>query len=568
MNEQDKSHKSQSPGNQADESTLLSGMNPNELFRKLEQKEINYRLLFETAHDAIFLMNEYMFLDCNTKTLEIFACLREEIIGKSPMDFSPPKQPDGTDSTVKARAKMNAAFAGQNQIFDWQHIRKDGTPFDAEVSLNAIILDGTPHLQAVVRNISKRKKSNEQLRKFSECLLSFTADPHYNINLLTRLCGEILGATCSLYNRLQGGLLCSLGQWNSPDGYIAEDKPDGHICWDVIKDDGKEVFTVFNLPATKYFSTDPNVAKYDLLSYAGKIVRCGGKPVGSLCAVFQHDYRPDIQDKYFISLIASAIGVEEERKLAQDEIVKYAAELQEMNQDKDKFFSIISHDLKGPFNSILGFSDILTTEWADYSDEERQHFIRNIHSSATNTFRLLENLLEWAMAKTGKLTFRPAQFDLSVVANDVVILMREQAEKKQIKLFTAINFDTKVLADENMIKTILRNLVSNAIKYTQEGGQVKILSQEIPATTEKPGMIEVCIIDNGIGIAPELMPRLFRIDEKVRSSGTAQEKGTGLGLILCKELIEKNEGKIWVESETGQGSRFCFTVPCYFLKRI
>ena len=528
---------------------------------KPEENEITYRLLFETAHDAIFLMNEYEFRDCNSKTLEVFGCDREDIIGKSPMDFSPEKQPDGEDSSMAAKEKMDAAIAGHDQVFEWKHLRKDGVPFDAEVSLNSITINGMSYLQAIVRNISDRKKSDEQLRKFSECLLSFTADPQYNINLLTGLCGEILGATCSLYNRLQGGLLCSLGQWKSPEGYITEDNPEGHICYDVIRSNRKEVFTVTDLPETPYFITDPNVAKYKLFSYVGKVVRCGGKPVGSLCAVFQHDFQPDTQDKYFISLIASALGVEEERKIAQEEIMKYAAELKEQNMAKDKFFSIISHDLKGPFNAILGFSDILSTDWDDYSDEERRHFIQNIHSSAKNTFKLLENLLEWAMAQTGKLTFSPVQFDLSMVANDVVILMREQAESKDIKLFTAVNFNTLVLADENMTRTIIRNLVSNAIKYTQKGGQVKIHCREIAETRDEPGMIEVCINDTGIGIEPALLPKLFRIDEKVRSSGTAQEKGTGLGLILCRELIEKNRGKIWVESEQGRGSRFCFTLP-------
>jgi PAS domain S-box-containing protein len=561
MNNQDKSRNTPSSSGYPGESGLSSSLVPRELYQKLELNEITYQLLFETAQDAIFLIRDYLFLECNSKALEMFGCDRTDIIGKSPIDFSPPFQSDGRESAMKAMEKIDAAIAGENQFFEWKHLMKDGTPIDVEVSLNCLTSSGTIHLQAIVRDISERKKSDEQLRKFSECLLSFTADPQYNINLLTMLCGEILGATCSLYNRLQGGLLCTAGRWNSPDDYIVEDKPDGHICYDVIKNNGKEVFTVQNLPQTPYFITDPNVAKYQLISYAGKIVRCGGKPVGSLCAVFQQDYYPDTHDQYFISLIASAIGVEEERKKAQDEIVRYAAEMQELNRAKDKFFSIISHDLKGPFNAILGFSDILTTEWGDYSDDERQHFIRNIHSSAKNTFRLLENLLEWAMTQTGKLTFSPIQFDLSVIANDVVILMRDQAEKKQIKLFTAVNFNTMVLADENMIRTIIRNLVSNAIKYTQAGGQVKILSDEIAPAAGNPGLIKICISDTGIGIDKDSLPKLFRIDEKIRSSGTAQEKGTGLGLILCKELIIKNGGTIWAESEPGQGSRFCFTVP-------
>jgi PAS domain S-box-containing protein len=404
MNDQDKSDKSPIVRPPVNESALPFEMNSQELYMRLEQKEINYRILFETAHDAIFLMDEKIFLDCNPRATKIFGCTREDIIGKSPTDFSPPLQPDGSDSTIRAREKIELAMAGQSQVFEWEQSKKDGTPFDAEVSLNAVPLDGKILIQAIVRDISKRKRSEEQL-------------------------------------------------------------------------------------------------------------------------------------------------------------LKYNTELQELNQTKDKFFSIISHDLKGPFNAILGFSDILATEWNDYTDEERQHFIRNIHSSAKNTFRLLENLLEWSMAQTGKLAFRPAPFDLSVVANDVIILMREQADAKQIKLFTAINFHTMVLADENMIKTILRNLVSNAIKYTQPGGHVKILTETIAKTSENRGMLQVCVHDSGIGINPEMLPKLFRIDEKVRSSGTAQEKGTGLGLILCKELVEKNGGIIFVKSEPEKGSRFCFTIP-------
>ena len=526
-----------------------------------KQEEITYRLLFESAHDAIFLMNEYLFIDCNSKALEMFGCERDDIVGASPAQFSPEHQPDGRESSVSAKERMDAAIAGSGQVFEWRHLMKDGTPIDVEVSLNAFTLNGKSNLQAIVRDISEWKKADEQLRKFSECMLSFTVDPQNNISLLTRLCGEILGATCSLYNKLNGEFLSSVSQWNTPANYIPDDQREGHICWDVIKNDSQDVISIIKLPESRYFTTDPNVTKYNLQSYVGKVVRCGGKPVGSLCAVFQREYEPDIHDKYFISLIASAIGVEEERKVARDEVIRYAREMQELNQSKDKFFSIISHDLKGPFNAIMGFSDILTTEWDDYTDEERQHFIRNIHTSAKNTFRLLENLLEWAMTQTGKLTFNPVQFDLSMVANEVVILMRDQAESKQIKLFTAINYNTMVLADENMIRTILRNLVSNAIKYTDAGGQVKIFGQVIPAKSEQPSMIQVCVSDSGIGIDPVTLPKLFRIDEKVRSSGTAQEKGTGLGLILCRELISKIGGEIWVESGSGDGSRFYFTVP-------
>lgn len=405
MNDQDKSPETASSNiNSQIKSEVVSGMDPQDLYVKLGQKEINYQVLFNTAHDAIFLMNKEVFLDCNPRATEVFGCKREDIIGRSPLDFSPLFQSDGVESKEKAGERIDRAMSGHSQVFEWKHIKKDGTPFDAEVSLNPVPLEGEVHLQAIVRNISKRKKSEEQL-------------------------------------------------------------------------------------------------------------------------------------------------------------LKYTRELQDLNHAKDKFFSIISHDLKGPFNAILGFSDILANEWDDYTDEERQHFIQNIHTSAKNTYQLLENLLEWGMTQTGTLIFNPITFDLSLVVNEVVILMREPAESKQIKLFTAINFNTMVLADENMVRTIMRNLVSNAVKYSQPGDQVKITGHKIEKTSDKPGMVKVCVHDTGVGIAPDLVPKLFRIDEKVRSNGTAQEKGTGLGLILCKELVEKNGGTIFVESEPEKGSKFCFTLP-------
>jgi signal transduction histidine kinase len=164
------------------------------------------------------------------------------------------------------------------------------------------------------------------------------------------------------------------------------------------------------------------------------------------------------------------------------------------------------------------------------------------------------------MAQTGKQTFNPYPVDMSVVTNDMVIFLRDQAEKKQIRMFTAVNFGTVVLADEQMIRTVVRNLISNAIKFTPEGGQIRIYSEPFKDEADQKDMIRICVTDTGVGISPENLEKLFRIDQQVRSMGTANEKGTGLGLILCKELIDKHGGKIWVESEVGKGSKFCITL--------
>ena len=150
---------------------------------------------------------------------------------------------------------------------------------------------------------------------------------------------------------------------------------------------------------------------------------------------------------------------------------------------------------------------------------------------------------------------------MSVIANDMVIFLRDQAERKRIRMFTGVNFGTVVLADEEMVRSVIRNLVSNAIKFTPEGGQIRIYSENFKEEEDQKEMIRICVTDTGVGIPPENLDKLFRIDQQVRSVGTANEKGTGLGLIICKELMDKHGGKIWVESEVGKGSKFCVTLP-------
>ncbi|MHC1705946.1 MAG: PAS domain S-box protein [Bacteroidales bacterium] len=247
------------------------------------------------------------------------------------------------------------------------------------------------------------------------------------------------------------------------------------------------------------------------------------------------------------------------RKEAEKKLKDYSRGLQESNITKDKFFSIIAHDLKNPFHSIMGFADLLHLEYDNYSDEERKGFIMNIWEASENTYRLIQNLLEWSRTQTGRVDYNPQFQDLSIIANDTVLLMKMQSETKNIKLFSDIRFNTLAFFDENMVKTVMRNLISNAIKFSSSGGYVHIESANV--TEEGIPFVKVTVTDKGTGIAPVNQEKLFRLDEKFVMVGTAGEKGTGLGLILCKELINKNKGKIWVVSQPGQGSSFSFLLP-------
>ena len=231
--------------------------------------------------------------------------------------------------------------------------------------------------------------------------------------------------------------------------------------------------------------------------------------------------------------------------------------MKETNNSKDKFFSIISHDLRSPFTSIIGFAEVMLEDLDTLSKDEIKEFTSSIYKSSKNIQNLLENLLQWSRVQTGRIEFNPIKFDLSNLINDVVALYQVNAARKKITLTNELEKDYPIIADKFMIDTVLRNLVSNSIKFTRQGGEIKIGINELP----EEGLLQIAVSDNGVGMKDEVLAKLFKIDEHVTTKGTEKEKGTGLGLILCKEFIEKHNGKIWAESTQGEGSKFKFTIP-------
>ncbi len=229
--------------------------------------------------------------------------------------------------------------------------------------------------------------------------------------------------------------------------------------------------------------------------------------------------------------------------------------LAELYATQNKFMSIISHDLKSPFNGILGFAELLQQDYDEISDEERRQYIHNIQISAQNAFKLLENLLEWSRIQTGKIQFFAEEVNLSRLVLETFMLLQPVARKKNIHLYSEVPVDATAFTDRNSVLTVIRNLVSNALKFTNPGGKITVRY----ATTE--AFTELSVEDTGLGITPGNLAKLFRMDEKFKTEGTDHEKGTGLGLLLCKEFVEKNGGGIRAESEFGKGSRFIFTIP-------
>jgi len=246
-----------------------------------------------------------------------------------------------------------------------------------------------------------------------------------------------------------------------------------------------------------------------------------------------------------------------QRKQSEFIINKQNAELSKLNADKDRFISILAHDLKSPFNSILGFLNLLSKNIRKYDIDKIEKQISIVNGAAKTTFKLLEDILIWVKAQSEKIPFEPQKLNFTLILNDVADISKLNANNKNITINYTEAEEREVFADENMLKTILLNLISNAIKFTNTGGRIEICIEQ----NEKNSIITVS--DNGKGIEPGILSKLFDITQKVSTVGTANEQGTGLGLLLCKEFVEKHNGKIWVESEVGKGSEFKLTLPTY-----
>jgi len=245
-----------------------------------------------------------------------------------------------------------------------------------------------------------------------------------------------------------------------------------------------------------------------------------------------------------------------ERRIAEADLNIKNIELQRINSEKDKFFSIIAHDLRNPFNGFLGFTKLMVEDLPDMTREEIQKIALSMSKSATNLFSLLENLLEWSRMEQGLIPFKQELIELKPRVIESIKPLIESAKNKEIEIKYDLSGDLQVYADSYMLQSILRNLVSNAIKFTNKNGKIYI-----SAKTTIWNSIEISITDSGVGMTKEMVDTLFQLGANTGRLGTLGEPSTGLGLLLCNEFVQKHGGKIWGKSEENKGSMICFTIP-------
>ncbi len=295
---------------------------------------------------------------------------------------------------------------------------------------------------------------------------------------------------------------------------------------------------------TEYYDVDMDILKKQKnISQEGNIKDAKGEThdVVIFKAPFTH---PSSQEKGLIGII---LDVTEQKNIE--------SQLRDANATKDRFFSIIAHDLKNPFHTLMGLSSILLENYIDFDEKKVKMLLENINSVSKNTYNLLVTLLEWSRSQAGKIEYKPINIDISLYAIESISTLEQMASEKQISIINNITEKLIVYADSNMLHTIIRNLITNAIKFTNSGDKIELSS------VIKDNFVEISIIDNGVGISENDLRNMFKIDSKVQYRGTEDEAGSGLGLLLCKDFIEANKGRIWVESSLGNGSTFTFTLP-------
>ena len=259
----------------------------------------------------------------------------------------------------------------------------------------------------------------------------------------------------------------------------------------------------------------------------------------------------ELLEKYAEELNTSKLQLEKTTQ----ELQQLNSNLKELNRDKDKFFSIISHDLRSPFTALLGYSDYLSKNIDELTTDEIKEFAGDMYRSLTSIFRLIENLLSWSAIQSGRIEFKPVRFDFSSMVDEIMNVYEINAARKNLNLINELPPDVNIFADKNMIEIITRNILSNALKFTPSNGTITISAKK------QQEFIDIEVVDTGIGMTKSEIDELFKSNHAQTKNGTSNEKGTGLGLFLCKEFVEKNNGKLLIESQKGKGSSFIIRLP-------
>lgn len=485
----------------------------------LMESEEKYRVLLNGSSYGILAadIGTHRFLFSNPASCELFGYTDEEFQRLTIANLVP------RDSLDSVMSEFASQVGGKKPVsFAQTCLRKDGTIFHADISGAPIMLNGKKCIVGFFQDVTARRQMEEALRE-SEAV-------HRN-----------------LIERMMDGVYKSTHDGKFVDVNSAMVKLLGY--------DSKEELLAIDIKKDLYFEPGDRESLQLLEKWEEMAVYPVKKKDGSEIWVEDHGWyiTGENGEILFHEGITRDIT---ERKRAEEEIQLKNEQLHQANAEKDKFFSIIAHDLRGPFQPLLGFTLMLAEDLPKLRQDEIQKMALSMRSAANKLFDLLENLLEWSRMQRGLINFEPGSFFLLPKISESLVLVQHAIAEKGIEIRYDVSEDLRVFADGNMFESIIRNLVSNALKFTAPRGNISII-----ARSAGDHWVEIKVNDTGIGMNKEIVENLFRLDTNTNRKGTEGEPSTGLGLIICKDLIKKHGGKLWVESEEGKGSTFYFTLP-------
>jgi PAS domain S-box-containing protein len=491
----------------------------------LRESEEHYSFLFHKALDGIGLADAEtgIIIDCNDTLASLVGRKREELVGQSQKILHPP---DNNNSKFSAEFEKHLADR-EGKSLESQIITSSGIVREVEIKANHLNINGRETLQGVFRDITERKKLEYDLL-FKQILLEAII--------------ENIPDQVYYKDKNSKFVLC-----NAPVAQLAG-------CSSEMELLGKSDFDFYPARlAQKYFNDEQAIMEngQKLLNYEEQII---DKRTGEI----RWNLSSKVPVRDAAGKVIGLAGINRditERKKTEEEIKLKNELLQTINAEKDKFFSILAHDLKGPLSAFLDATQILAEEIQNMTLAEIKEITFNMKESASNIYGLLVNLLEWSRLKRGMMDFHPETSNVKKKIITSIEVLTESARRKEIKISYSLPDDLEIYADSHMFETLIRNLVSNAIKFTPRSGEIHVSASVTPGNP-----VEIRVSDNGIGMSRELMSKLFMLNEKTNRKGTEDEPSTGLGLLLCKEFVDKHSGKIWAESEEGKGSTFCFSL--------
>lgn len=504
-------------------------INKRKLIEKaLSESESKYRLLAQNSSDVIWTLDtNFRFTYISPSIYYLRGFTSEEAMKETIQETITRHSQETISKAIAKGIKNQEAKIYKPVQIEIEQYHKDGRLIWVEISIRAMLNDQGDQIGyvGISRDITQRKTAEEVLRQSEEKF---------------RVLANVAKVMISIVEDSSGKKhLYMNDEWHHVLGYSREETQNMEPMDFIAPESKQEVLD----NAAKRMQ-----GKQAPVSYEVKVVTKSGE-------IRQLDFSATIinfQNKK--ALLTTAIDISE-RKKTEEALRESETKLRELNAQKDKFFSIIAHDLKSPFNAIVGFSELLMEQINEKNYEGIHEYAKIISQSSMRAMDLLMNLLEWSRAQSGRMLFIPENMKLVDLIEENILLFQGIARQKSITINKLLPDKITVFADESMIGTVLRNLISNAIKFTSQGGEINISAEK------RLKEVLVSVSDNGIGIAPQRLEKLFRIDEGDSTRGTNDEKGTGLGLILCKEFIENHGGTIGAESKEGKGSTFYFSLP-------